>query len=61
VIKVAAVVALLVDATREELSSVTRKALVPYYAAVTFHVLSGDGRADAGPALLCGILAGLIA
>ena len=59
--KAAAVVALVVTRGHPRPRSVVGAALVSYYsAAVTFHVLSNDGAAQAAPAAAFGVLAAAI-
>jgi hypothetical protein len=61
VIKGLSAIALVVGAKRPALRSLTGAALAPYYsAAVTFHILSGDGWQDTAPAALYGLEAAAI-
>ena len=60
-IKLAAVGSLVVTSNRPRARSVTGAVLVAYYsAATTFHVLSGDSRADSAPAAAFGAVAATI-
>ena len=60
-IKLAAAVALAATARRPGARSLTAAALVSYYsAAVTFHVLAGDGPPDVAPAAACAAIAAAI-
>lgn len=61
IVKAAAVLAMITTANRRGLRSAVAAVLVPYYsAAVTFHVLSGDGISDIAPAAGCLGLSGAL-